>query len=91
VGGNNKLRNSIYQYALEPSLLGLVGKSQMQKEIEKTVQKITQLKYELEMDTEQPIEFDEKGLKQYLSNLVTESEKRKRQKSKWITRYLWRL
>jgi hypothetical protein len=63
----------------------------MQKEIEKTVQKITQLKYELEMDTEQPIEFDEKGLKQYLSNLVTESEKRKRQKSKWITRYLWRL
>jgi hypothetical protein len=63
----------------------------MQKEIEKTVQKITQLKYELETDTEQPIEFDEKGLKQYLSNLVTESEKRKRQKSKWITRYLWRL
>jgi len=77
VGNNNKLRNSIRQYALESSLLGVVGTSQMQKEIEKTVKKITRLKYQLETDEQLPIDFDENGLKEYLGHLVTEVKKHK--------------
>lgn len=77
VGNNNKLRNSIRQYALESSLLGVVGTSQMQKEIEKTVKKITRLKYQLDTDEQLPIDFDENGLKEYLGHLVTEVKKHK--------------
>jgi hypothetical protein len=80
VGNNNKLRTSIRQFALESSLLGVVGTSQMNKEIEQTVKKITRLKYQLETDEEQPIDFDESGLKEYLSHLVVEVKKEKDKK-----------
>jgi hypothetical protein len=80
VGNNNKLRTSIRQYALESSLLGAVGTSQMNKEIAQTVKKITRLKYQLETDEELPIDFDESGLKEYLSRLVVEVKKEKDKK-----------
>jgi hypothetical protein len=80
VGNNNKLRTSIRQYALESSLLGVVGTSQMNKEIAQTVKKITRLKYQLETDEELPIDFDESGLKDYLSHLVVEVKKEKDKK-----------
>jgi hypothetical protein len=80
VGNNNKLRTSIRQYALESSLLGVVGTSQMNKEIAQTVEKITRLKYQLETDEELPIDFDESGLKDYLSHLIVEVKKEKDKK-----------
>jgi hypothetical protein len=80
VGNNNKLRTSIRQYALESSLLGVVGTSQMNKEIAQTVKKITRLKYQLETDEELPIDFDESGLKDYLSHLVVEVKKQRDKK-----------
>lgn len=75
VGNNNKLRTSIRQFALESSLLGVVGTSQMNKEIEQTVKKITRLKYQLETDEEKPIDFDENGLREYLTQVVTQVKK----------------
>lgn len=35
----------------------------------------TRLKYQLETDEERPIDFDENGLKEYLSHIVTEVKK----------------
>jgi hypothetical protein len=70
VGANYKLRSSIREQALESSFLGVVGKAQMQKEVEKTVKKITQIKNQLEKDTQQQIEFDENELRNYLSSLM---------------------
>ena len=71
VGSSNKLRSSIREKALESSLLGVIGKEQIQKEVEKTVKKITQSKDQLEKDTHQQIEFDEKELRNYLSSLMS--------------------
>lgn len=69
-GTNYKLRSAIRKQALESSLLGVVGEAEMQKEVEKTVKKITQRKNQLEKDTQQHIEFDEKELRNYLSSLM---------------------
>ncbi len=77
VGSNKKLRKSIREYAIESSLLGVVGTSQMQKEIENAVKKITRLKNEMERDTEISIEFDEKELKEYVADIVAEVKKTK--------------
>jgi hypothetical protein len=60
--------------------LGVVGTSQMNKEIAQTVKKITRLKYQLETDEELPIDFDESGLKDYLSHLIVEVKKEKDKK-----------
>jgi hypothetical protein len=81
VGSNMKLRGIIRQHALESNVFGVVGRSQMQKEVEKTVKKITRIKAELERDSEQRIEFDEEGLKEYLSSLMTEIQKQKNNKA----------
>jgi len=81
VGSNMKLRGIIRQHALESNVFGVVGRSQMQKEVEKTVKKITRIKAELERDSEQRIEFDEEGLKEYLSSLMTEIQKQKNSKA----------
>ena len=66
VSANNELRKSIHKHALESRLLRLIGHAEMEKEIEKTVKKITQDKDILEIETEQqqqPVELDEKELK----------------------------
>jgi hypothetical protein len=67
---NFKLRSAIREQALESSLLGVVGEAQMDKEVEKTVKKVTQIKSQLEKDTQQHIEFDENELRNYLSSLM---------------------
>jgi hypothetical protein len=68
VPANNQLRKSIHKYSLETRLLRLIGHAEMEKEIEKTVKKIAQDKDRLEIDTEQqqPVELDEKELKNML-------------------------
>lgn len=69
-GTNYKLRSAIRKQALESSLLGITGEAQIRKEVEKTVKKITHNKNQLERDTYQPIEFDEKELRNYLNSLI---------------------
>ncbi|HZD81367.1 MAG TPA: hypothetical protein VE076_00700 [Nitrososphaeraceae archaeon] len=66
VSANNELRKSIRKYALESRLLNLIGHAEMEREIQKTVKKITQDKNRLEIDTkqlQQPVELDENKLK----------------------------
>ncbi|MGB8937713.1 MAG: hypothetical protein WCC17_21700 [Candidatus Nitrosopolaris sp.] len=41
VSANNDLRKSIYKYALESRLLGLIGRGEMENEMQKTLTKIT--------------------------------------------------
>ncbi len=41
VSANSNLRRSIYKYALESKLLGLIGQAEMADELQKTVTKIT--------------------------------------------------
>lgn len=69
-GTNYKLRSAIRKQALESSLLGITGEAQIRKEVEKTVKKITHIKNQLERDTYQPIEFDERELRNYLNSLI---------------------
>ena len=77
VSANNELRKSIHKHALESKLLGLIGHAEMEKEIQKTVKKISQDKESLERDTEQPVELDEKELKKYVDFVIREVKKRK--------------
>ena len=49
VSANNTLRNFIYKNALESKLFGLIGHAEMEKEIQRTVQKIARDKDKIEM------------------------------------------
>jgi hypothetical protein len=53
VSANNQLRKSIHKHVLETRLLRLIGHTDMEKGIKKTVKKITQDKDILEIETEQ--------------------------------------
>jgi hypothetical protein len=79
VSANINLRKSIHKHALESKLLGLIGQAEMEKEVQKTVQEITQDaqdKGNLEIDTEQqPMELDENELKKYLDFVIREVKK----------------
>ena len=55
--------------------MGLIGLAEREKEIQKTITKITQDKTILKEDTEEPIELDEKELKKYIDLVVRESKK----------------
>jgi len=82
VSANTNLRKSIRQHAMESAMLGFIGQAQLQKEVEKRVKEITRLKYSLERETELPIEFDEKELKDYLKILVTVVRRKSDQKDR---------
>jgi hypothetical protein len=75
VSTNNELRRFIHKQAFESRLLSLIGHAEMEKEVLKTITKITQDKTMLEEDTEEPIELDEKELKKYIDVVVRESKK----------------
>jgi hypothetical protein len=77
VSASNNLRKSIHKYALESKLLGLIGRAEMENEIQKTVTKITQDKKSLMTDTDQPIELDGTELKKYIDFVITEVKKGK--------------
>jgi hypothetical protein len=49
----------------------------MEKEIQKTVDKLARDKVKLQQDTNLPLELDEKELKKYLAFVLTEIEKGK--------------
>jgi hypothetical protein len=76
VSVNNNLRKSIRKYTLESRLLDLIGQAEMEKEIRKTVNKITQDKGSLEMNAELSIELDEKELKKYVDFVIREVKKK---------------
>jgi hypothetical protein len=79
VSANNDLRKSIYKYALESKLLGLIGRAEMENEMQKTLAKITNDK-RLKTHTEQPIELDGMELKKYLDFVIREVKKEKNNK-----------
>ena len=76
VSANNNLRKSIRKYALESRLLDLIGQAEMEKEIQRTVNKITQDKGSLGMNTELSVELDEKELKKYVGFVIREVKKK---------------
>jgi hypothetical protein len=75
VSANNELRRFIHKEAFESRLLSLIGHAEMEKEIQRTVAKITQDKGRLEIETSQPIQLDEQELKKYLELVVKEIKK----------------
>ncbi len=80
VSANDRLRKSIYKYASEPRLLGLIGQAEMKKEIERIVTEVTLRKDSLERVTNAPIEFDEKELKRYIDFVIREIRKERNTK-----------
>ena len=75
VSANNEVRRSIQKHALESKLLGAIGQAEMEKEIQKTVRQVTQDKYDLEKELEEPVELDEKELEKYIEFVVREVRK----------------
>jgi hypothetical protein len=64
VSANSSLRGVIHERALK--LLKPIGRAEMEKEIQKTVKKISEDKEIAEISSEESFEFDENGLKRYL-------------------------
>ena len=58
VSANNNLRKFIHKHALESRLLDIIGKAEMEKEIQKTVKKITQSKCILERYKDSKFELE---------------------------------
>jgi hypothetical protein len=80
VSANNDLRKSIYKYALGSNLLGQIGRSEVEIEMQKAVTKITKEKEHLMTKREEePIELDGMELKKYLEFVIHEVKKDKKQ------------
>lgn len=75
VSANTNLRKSIYNHALESKLLNMLGQSEYEKEIQRTVGKIMKDKPTLEMDAKTEYELDEHELKRYLDIVLREVKK----------------
>jgi hypothetical protein len=74
---NNNLRKSIRKHALESRLIDLIGRAEMEKEIQKTVTKIIESQDTLETYKESEIELDEKELRRYIEVVLREVKKDK--------------
>ena len=72
VSANEILRKSIYTHAFESRLLGLIGKAEMENEIEKIVNRLTQHRNGMKEKDNIPIELDEKELKKYIDFVIRE-------------------
>jgi hypothetical protein len=75
VSANHNLRKLIRKHTLESRLLDLIGKAEMEKEIQKTVQKIIEDKSDLEVDKKIKFELDEKELEKYIDSVIRETKK----------------
>jgi len=73
VSANNTLRTSLHSHALK--LLKPIGRAEMEKEIQKTVKKISEHKEIAEISNEQSFEFDEDELEKYLKQVIKEIKK----------------
>jgi len=68
VSSNNGLRRYINQRALK--LLNPIGRAEMEREIQKTVKKISEDKEIIKISQEESFDFDENELKKYLSEVI---------------------
>jgi hypothetical protein len=75
VSENINLRKSIYKITQESKLLDLIGQAEMEKEIQKTINKIVKDKDILRKSPKIELELDEKELKNYLDNVIKETKK----------------
>jgi hypothetical protein len=73
VSANNSLRTSIHRHALK--LLKPISRAEMQREIQKTVKKISEHKDIAEISNEESFEFDENELEKYLKQVIKEIKK----------------
>lgn len=78
VSANTNLRRFIYKRALESRLLSLIEHAEFEKEIQKTVNKISRDKSILEMNTKIEYELDEDELKKYLDVVIREVKRGER-------------
>jgi hypothetical protein len=77
VSANNKLRKFIRSQALESRLLDTIGQAEMEKEIQKTVNRIIKNKDILEKGKIE-YELDEKELEKYIDSVIKETKKYKK-------------
>jgi len=75
VSTNNQLRKSIRKRALESKFLGLIGHAEMEKEIQRTVKRVSEDKNLIEIALQEPVEFDEPQLKKYVEFVIKEVRK----------------
>jgi hypothetical protein len=68
VSSNNSLRRYIYQHALK--LLNPIGRAEMEREIQRTVRKISEDKEIIKISREESFEVDENELKKYMSEVI---------------------
>ena len=73
VSSNNSLRTSLHRHVLK--LLKPIGWAEMEKEIQKTVKKISEHKDIAEINSEESFEFDENELEKYLKQVIKEIKK----------------
>ena len=76
VSENINLRKSIHKITRESKLLDLIGQAEMEKEIQKTINKILKDKDILREDQSVKLELDEIELKKYLDEVIKESKKK---------------
>ena len=78
VSANTNLRKSIHKHALESKLLNLIGHAEFEREIQKTVYKISRDTADMEIDSERRFDLDENELKRYLDIVIKEVKKGER-------------
>ena len=78
VSTSNTLRASIQRRAMESKLLGLIGQAEMEREIKRTVNQITQRNPSFEEQANLSLDFDEKALKKYLDFVTREISRKKK-------------
>lgn len=78
VSANANLRKSIHKHALESKLLNLIGHAEFEKEVQKTVNMISQDTADMEIDSERRFDLDENELKRYLDIVIKEVKKGER-------------
>lgn len=75
VSTNIELRKFIYRMATDSKFLNLLRRAEMEKEIQKTVKKISEHKEIAEISKEESFEFDENELEKYLKQVIKEIKK----------------
>ena len=73
VSSNNSLSRSLHRHALK--LLKPIGRAEMEREIQKTVKKISEDKEIAKISSEESFEFDENELEKYLKQVIKEIKK----------------
>jgi len=75
VSANNTLRKSIRKYALESRLLDIIGHTERDKEIQKTVTNIMKSQELASINKETKFDLDEKEMRRYIEVVLKEVKK----------------